>query len=128
MPREYQTCTTVTEFWLNDGRTCSMTTPAASTFITNLPVQDADWNDVARRITMGRGTGEVIGDWILCDALLEEGSLVLQSRTEPDSEAGPADASVTSGTGASTKPPLTLKQKKALVKEIPWRKLAALPE
>ena len=65
---------------------------------------------------------------MLCDALLEEGSLVLQSRLEPWREHVQAEASVTSRTEATAKPSLTLKQKKALVKEIPWRKLAELPE
>ena len=73
----------VTEFWLNDGRTCTTATLSASTFIADLPVDDADWRDVARRITSDQGTGEVIEYWTLCDALLEGGSLVLQSRLEP---------------------------------------------
>ena len=30
--------------------------------------------------------------------------------------------------GPSAKPPLLLKQQKAFIKEIPWKKLAALPE
>ena len=115
-PPEYQERTTVTELWLNDGRTCTTTTPSASTFIADLPVDDADWRDVARRITSDQETGEVIEYWTLCGALLEGGSLVLQSRLEPWRATVQAEASVTSRIGATAKPPLTLKQKKAPVK------------
>ena len=80
---------------------------------------DADWSNVAISITLDAESGDMIEDWTLCDLLLEEGSLVPQIRLEPWRAIVQADASATSRKEAISRPPLTLNQNKAFVKEPP---------
>ena len=109
LPAQYSGRSITTDFWLNLGPICTTTTPSASQFHCNLPFDDAGWNDMARIITVDTESGEIIEDLTLCDALPEEGSLVLQNRLEPWRAIVQADAFVTSRTEAAARPPVTLK-------------------
>jgi len=95
---------------------CSSITLEALTFESRLPAEDADWKDVVRRITTDTEFGDMLEDWILHDGLLENGSLVSQSRFVPGDMASSEEFWLKGTSG----PTLTLKQKNGLIKEIPW--------